>query len=69
MKTTTKIRAAGYVRVSTKGQIEDESLSTQKKSITQFAEQHDYKLTEIYADEGISGGTRHSFIRVVFFYC
>jgi site-specific DNA recombinase len=62
----TKIKAAGYVRVSSKEQVDGESLSTQRKSITDFALQHDYKLTEIYADEGISGGTvkdRHALLR------
>ncbi|MBN2829092.1 MAG: recombinase family protein, partial [Candidatus Cloacimonetes bacterium] len=50
-------KAAGYVRVSTPGQVDDESLTTQRKSITEFAKSQQYELTEIYADEGISGGS------------
>jgi DNA invertase Pin-like site-specific DNA recombinase len=34
-------RAAGYVRVSTPGQVDDESLTTQRKSITDFAKRQD----------------------------
>jgi site-specific DNA recombinase len=52
------IRCAGYVRVSTPGQVDDESLSTQRKSITNFAKSNEgYVLTKIYSDEGISGGS------------
>lgn len=51
------IRAAGYVRVSSKEQVDGQSLTTQRDSIKTFLAQHSYELTEIYADEGISGGT------------
>ena len=54
---TGKIKVSGYVRVSSKDQVSGESLSTQRKSITDFAKNHNYILTEIYADEGISGGS------------
>lgn len=60
------LKAAGYVRVSTSGQTEGESLSTQKQSINNYCEQQKYQLTEIYADEGISGGTvkeRHALLK------
>jgi site-specific DNA recombinase len=60
------IKCAGYVRVSTPGQVDEESLTTQRKSIETFANQNDYQLTEIYADEGISGGSvkdRHALLR------
>jgi site-specific DNA recombinase len=50
-------KAAGYVRVSTPGQVEDESLTTQRKCIEEFAKNQGYELTKIYADEGISGGS------------
>lgn len=50
-------KAAGYVRVSSKEQTDNESLSTQRQSIKNFAKQHGWKLTDIYADEGISGGS------------
>jgi len=52
-----KIKAAGYVRVSTPGQEEGESLSTQRKSIEAFAAKESLELVQIYADEGISGGS------------
>jgi len=53
-----KIKVAGYIRVSTSKQVEDESLSTQRKSIEQFVQDHKgYELVEIYEDAGISGGT------------
>ncbi len=51
------IKCAGYVRVSSKDQIDGESLTTQRKSIADFAALNNYVLTEIYADEGVSGGT------------
>lgn len=51
-------RAVGYVRVSTLRQAkEGESLSTQRKALQEYARRNDYELVEIYADEGISGGT------------
>ena len=52
-----KKKAAGYIRVSSKDQVEGESLSTQKASIKTYCKANDYKVTEIYADEGISGGS------------
>lgn len=51
------IKVAGYIRVSTPGQVDEESLTTQRKSIETFAKQNNYTLVEIYADEGISGGS------------
>ena len=48
-------KAAGYVRVSTPGQVEGESLSTQRQQITDFAKSKQWELTNIYADEGMSG--------------
>ena len=59
-------KAAGYIRVSSKGQVDNESLSTQRKSIQNFCKQNKYKLTEIYEDAGISGGSvteRHALLR------
>jgi len=40
----TQIKAAGYIRVSTKKQVDDESLTTQQGSITSFVKQQGYKL-------------------------
>jgi site-specific DNA recombinase len=52
-----KRKAAGYVRVSSGKQVEGESLSVQRKSIEQYCKANNIELIEIYADEGISGGT------------
>jgi site-specific DNA recombinase len=49
-------KAAGYIRVSTLAQVEKgESLTTQKEQIQSFAKQRGWELTNIYADEWISG--------------
>ncbi len=61
-----KIKAAGYVRVSTPGQEDGESLSTQRKNIEFFARKENLELVQIYADEGISGGSvsnRHGLLQ------
>lgn len=45
-----------YVRVSTERQVlEGYSISAQKENLTNFAKSHDFKVYDIYADEGISG--------------
>lgn len=52
----TQIKVAGYIRVSTAIQAsEGESLTTQKQQIQDFARQKGWELTNIYADEGLSG--------------
>lgn len=51
------MKAAGYARVSTAGQVEGESLSTQRNKITTFCQAHGYELTQIYSDEGASGAS------------
>lgn len=51
-------RVGGYIRVSSKGSAtKGESLTTQDKAIKDFCKSNGWKLTKIYADEGISGGT------------
>lgn len=63
---TEQKRAAGYVRVSSKEQTEGESLSTQRQSIRNFVKAQGWKLTNIYSDEGISGGSvseRHALLK------
>lgn len=53
---TEKLKVAGYIRVSTPGQAkEGESLATQREAIRKFAEEKRWKLTNVYADEGVSG--------------
>lgn len=50
--------AAIYVRVSTKKQVEvGYSIKAQKENLINFAKIHDFKIYDIYADEGISGKT------------
>ena len=55
MNTTTKKRAALYIRVSTEEQARHGySLAEQEHDLRQYAEQHGYIIIGIYADEGIS---------------
>ena len=49
------IRAAAYLRVSTSGQIDGESLSTQRSAIQSYCASKDWELAKIYEDAGISG--------------
>ncbi|MBW1765355.1 MAG: recombinase family protein, partial [Deltaproteobacteria bacterium] len=63
-----QIKSAGYIRVSSKEQTEGESLSTQRQSIKNYIKQQGWKLTDIYADEGISGGSikeRHALLQLL----
>jgi len=53
-----KKRAVGYVRVSSKQQAASgESLTTQRKAVKDFVKSQGWKLGNLYADEGISGGS------------
>lgn len=64
-----QVKAAGYVRVSSKEQIDGESLSTQRQSIKNYCKAQGWKLTDIYADEGISGGSvkkRHALLQCMY---
>ena len=64
-----QIKAAGYIRVSSSAQTEGESLSVQKQSIKKYCKNNGFELTEIYADEGISGGTvkeRHGLLECMY---
>ena len=45
----------GYVRVSTKTQIDGYGLKMQEDAIREFCNKHDYNLVDIFSDEGISG--------------
>lgn len=49
-----KIKASGYVRVSTPSQVEEgESIDTQRAQITEFVGRHpEWELVQIYSDEG-----------------
>lgn len=52
-----KMDVFGYVRVSTKTQLDGYGLKTQESAIIDFCQKNDYNLIEIYRDEGISGAT------------
>lgn len=49
------MRAAIYVRVSTKGQAEKHGTRYQRDALTTMAKQRDWTVTAIHADEGFSG--------------
>lgn len=50
------MRAVGYVRVSTEGQVaEGVSLELQRTKIAAWASLHDAELVAVFADEGVSG--------------
>lgn len=53
---TPKLKAVGYIRVSTKEQaVDGYSLGAQKEKIQQYCVLNNLELINIYADEGISG--------------
>ncbi len=49
------IRAAAHVRVSTSGQIDGESLNTQRLQIQAYCTSRGWELVKVYEDAGISG--------------
>jgi len=50
------LKAIGYLRVSTQGQVDDGvSLEAQRAKINAWCEVNDYKLVSVFVDEGISG--------------
>lgn len=52
-----KKTAAGYIRVSSKDQVEGFSLDSQAELIRAYCDREGYALREIYAEEGVSGKT------------
>jgi len=48
-------KAVGYVRVSSKEQVEGTSPETQKAAIEKYADDNGWNLNHIYSDLGISG--------------
>ena len=53
-KGTGIVRVAGYVRVSTPGQVERWSLDGQREAIRMRCQQEGWQLVEVYSDEGLS---------------
>lgn len=51
------MRVVGYVRVSTKKQVDGYSLKLQRSKITEYCKLMDYDLVDIYEDKGVSGLT------------
>ncbi len=52
---TSRVRAVGYVRVSTDGQVEGYGPKVQAASIRSFAESQGHDLVDIIMDDGVSG--------------
>lgn len=54
MPTQSKLRAVGYVRVSSEGQVDNFSVSAQRREIERHCASKGWTLGHIYADEGMS---------------
>ena len=69
LQTTEKLRVAAYVRVSSRSEEQEESFAAQLRYYTQkIAQEPDWILVDIYADEGVSGlstGKREEFNRLM----
>jgi len=50
-----KLDVFGYIRVSTKTQMDGYGLKTQESAIIDFCQKNGYDLIEVFRDEGISG--------------
>ncbi|MDP9299631.1 MAG: recombinase family protein [Actinomycetota bacterium] len=48
-------KAAGYVRVSSRQQLDGYGLDVQQLAITKYAKEHRLKLVEVFREEGVSG--------------
>ncbi len=50
-------KAVAYIRVSTKDQVDNESIDTQRQRITQYADQNGLEIVKWFIEEGRSGKT------------
>ena len=51
------IKAFGYVRVSSKGQVKGDGFPRQLAAIRQYAKAHNIRVVKIFREEGVSGAT------------
>lgn len=58
MQLGNKKRAVGYIRVSTKVQIEGTSIGVQKRRIKDYCKSQNYEFIESYTDKGVSGSVK-----------
>ena len=49
------MRAIAYLRVSSPGQVENESLPAQEQAAKNYCKAKGYRFLRVYADKGISG--------------
>lgn len=49
------MKAFGYVRVSSKGQVDGDGFQRQEEAIRQYAEKHSVTLEKVFREEGVSG--------------
>jgi DNA invertase Pin-like site-specific DNA recombinase len=50
-----RLKAAGYVRVSSRQQLDGYGLDGQEQAIRRYAREHRLKLVEVFREEGVSG--------------
>ena len=50
-----RLKAAGYVRVSSRQQLDGYGLDVQEKAIRRYAKEHGLALVEVFREEGVSG--------------
>jgi site-specific DNA recombinase len=51
-----KIKVVGYCRVSTENQKEEGTIQIQERALLEYCESNDYELTQVFQDNGVSGG-------------
>jgi len=49
------MKAFGYVRVSSKGQVDGDGFQRQEDAIREYAEKHSVTIEKVYPEEGVSG--------------
>ena len=54
------MKAYGYVRVSSKGQIDGDGFNRQEQVIREYAGKHGYEIAQVFQEEGVSGTTEET---------